>query len=69
MSPSPYDDAQREIAELLSERSRLLCHVRDVEAKLEKHRQKCPTCRCRILPGTACACCAEPACDPDEPAI
>ena len=68
MSPGPYEDDQREIAALQSEKSRLLGELRTVEAKLSKHRVKCPTCRCRILPGTRCACCAEPPLvDDDEP--
>jgi len=58
MSPGPYEDAQRAIAELLSEKSDLLRRLREVDAKLEKHRVKCPTCRCRILPGRTCSCCA-----------
>lgn len=45
----------------------------DVLARLglavNAQRVKCPTCRCRILPGVECRCCGEPALESDETAF
>jgi hypothetical protein len=59
MSPDPYDNVQCEIAGLLSEQEDLRRRYMANKAKLDRHRVKCPTCRCRILPGETCRCCAE----------
>lgn len=59
VSPGPYEEVQREIAELRAERERLHGLLRDVEAKLAKCRIKCPMCRCKILPDEACGCCTD----------
>jgi hypothetical protein len=40
----------------------------EFDQMLEKFKTKCPTCRCRILPGEKCKCCAE-ADVPDLPDI
>jgi len=45
--------------ELLLARQRL----REAQATLNGFRVKCATCRCMILPGEECQCCAEP---PDD---
>ena len=36
-----------------------ICAARD------KLKIKCPTCRCRIYPGSACSCCAGACADPE----
>ena len=40
--------------------------IRTVYAGIDACRAKCPTCRCRILPGEVCSCCAQPACVEDS---
>jgi len=34
--------------------------LRRIYAGIDATKVQCPTCRCRTLPDTACACCAEP---------
>lgn len=34
--------------------------MRQILDGIEATKVTCPTCRCRILPNTVCACCAEP---------
>lgn len=46
-----------------------VAHLHIVGRAVDALRVKCPTCRCRILPGTTCACCGEPACIDDESPI
>jgi hypothetical protein len=53
--------SERDTAQILTERSELMRHVRALDVELDKRRVKCPTCRCRILPGATCVCCEEPA--------
>jgi hypothetical protein len=43
--------------------------VARIQGHLNTFRVKCPTCRCRILPGEVCRCCAEQPHTDDEPAI
>lgn len=31
---------------------------REAQVAIDSFRVKCPTCRCRILPGQTCGCCA-----------
>jgi hypothetical protein len=52
-------DPKHEIAHLKSRKESLILQLQDVNAALDKYRVKCPTCRCRILPETTCACCAD----------
>lgn len=59
-----------EIDVLLATRRDLVGQLRAVEQELAKYRVKCPTCRCRILPGETCACCVSNAHDVgDEPLV
>lgn len=37
--------------------------VARITAEVNKQKHKCPTCRCQILPGEVCPCCAD--CDTD----
>lgn len=32
--------------------------VRHIRSQVDALRVKCPTCRCRIMPGVECSCCA-----------
>jgi hypothetical protein len=57
--PKPVDHAA--INRLLVRRGIVANELRDIDSQIDQHKVKCPTCRCRILPETACACCAEPA--------
>lgn len=57
---------RRDTSQILVERRELLDQVRSLDVELDARRVKCPTCRCRILPGSACACCAETR-DPSVP--
>ena len=50
--------SRRDTSQILAEMAGLLDRVRELNAELDKRRVKCPTCRCRILPGATCACCA-----------
>jgi hypothetical protein len=34
--------------------------IHQIRTNINALRQKCPTCRCHILPGSECACCAQP---------
>lgn len=34
--------------------------MRDIRGQIDALKVKCPTCRCRILPDSACSCCNEP---------
>lgn len=51
--------AAERLAFLRAEGKRLREELKAVESELDTHRVKCPTCRCRILPGDACSCCAD----------
>jgi hypothetical protein len=59
---------QGRIATLRQRRIALTDELADVNRQLNAQRVKCPTCRCRILPGDVCTCCAMDHCD-DEPYI
>lgn len=63
------EETKREIAYLLSLKEGISLQLRDVNSALDRYRVKCHTCRCRILPETTCACCAEPPEVNEEPAI
>ncbi len=55
--------------QIVAERAALVLQVRALDAELDKRKVKCPTCRCRILPGQTCRCCARTSCDDGEPLI
>lgn len=56
------------LEELVALRNKLVSELRHVNARIDEYKVKCPTCRCRILPATVCACCAVGALDElDEP--
>lgn len=57
------------IASLQAEQKGLRRQYAEVEAKLDTYRTKCPTCRCRILPGEECRCCGDRAETEIEPPI
>jgi hypothetical protein len=69
--PNAKDRAalERVVVALDLRKQELLLQLRDVNAKLDGYKFKCPTCRCRILPWEVCRCCAEPACVDDESPI
>ena len=54
------------LADLLKSRDDLKEQLSAVNIEIDRCRTKCPTCRCRILPGATCACCAQPAIDIEE---
>lgn len=57
------------LEELLAQKAELVSELGKVNARIDEYRVKCPTCRCRILPGRTCICCAQYP-EPDvEPAI
>lgn len=33
--------------------------LKETHGRLARFKKKCPTCRCRILPGVECMCCAD----------
>jgi hypothetical protein len=63
------EETNREIAHLKSLKDSLSMQMRDVQSALDRFRVKCPTCRCRILPGDVCFCCADRAETEDDPAV
>jgi|GEM_PF-4185972 len=44
----------------IEEAKRLISRILDA---INATRVKCPTCRCMILPGSECSCCAQPEID------
>lgn len=61
----PQAEERGEILELqdqlhqLDEKIRALYDERrPIKDKLNTYKKKCPTCRCKILPGKTCECCA-----------
>ncbi len=55
------------IATLRARRAALLDELQIVNRQLDAQKVKCPTCRCRILPGDLCVCCAQECCDDESP--
>jgi ribosomal protein L32 len=60
--PATVEELQPALKEAREHLTRLL-------KKLDTFKVKCPTCRCRILPGKTCACCADSACEDVDPMI
>lgn len=50
--------SQVEIDRLVARRDELHQELGEVQKQLNAFRVKCSGCRCRILPGTTCGCCA-----------
>lgn len=56
----------RSIDEIKSDLDAARTRVINLSAELDAHRVKCTTCRCMVLPGRACLCCAADPPDLDE---
>lgn len=51
-------DAEKIVA-LVHERAEHVGEIMRINRELDAFRVKCPTCRCRLLPGATCECCAD----------
>lgn len=54
----PTRPVMNTMAEILARMSAIRAEHRDLNTKLDAFRVPCPTCRCKLLPGEVCQCCA-----------
>lgn len=54
----PERPAPTTMAEILARMSTIRAEHRDLNMRLDAFRVPCPTCRCKLLPGEVCQCCA-----------
>lgn len=54
-----YTEAEKARIQEIQKNLRVLSQqAYDLMCELDKFREKCPTCQCRLLPDAECSCCA-----------